>query len=415
MLMASTYLRVAFNNFPSILRSHHIWTIVWVGSLLIFYPQIFLNKILLYTLGYGCLLFLAIQTIWNGMDAANQKRLFWEFYEIAIGVSVFTYFQVTRDYVRLAKITRWAIIFLFITAVMSIISSAIDPLYARNITAATSIIDEGDKARVLSFMRYGGGTYSTAAVFMCLFPILFYYYKNIKLSIIPKFQIIILSITIFLALLGIQIFGNILITVVISIIALLGTKRIKQSILVTSLFLSIIIIIPKGVYVNSLRTVSSYFKEDSDINYKLRDLALFIEAGADIKNNSTGVSTRAERYPMLTRTFLKGPLFGCFYFSDGSTAGYNGLGYHLYWMNKLTVTGLIGFILFLYIPYMFIKENLTKFTSNYKFYYILASLSILSYGLIKAVVGRETWYAFFLILPGLYYLPLLIKKPLNKV
>jgi hypothetical protein len=415
MLIASTYLRVAFNNFPSILRSHHIWTIIWVVSLLIFYPQIFLNKILLYTLGYGCLLFLATVTIWSEMDNANQKRLFWEFYEIGIGVSVFTYFQITRDYIRLAKITKWAIIFFGVTAIMTLIASSVDPSYARNITSATSVLDESERASILSFMHYGGGTYGTAAAFMSLFPIFVYYYKNIKFSPIPKFQIIILSIIIFIALLRIQIFGNILISILFGIITLFGMKKVKQSVLVMVLFILIMFILPKSIYVNTLRSVSNYFEKDSDIQYKFRDMALFIDSGANIKDNTTGVSARVKRYPMLLKTFVKGPLLGCFYFSDGSAEGYNGLGYHLYWMNKLTVTGLIVLIIFLNIPYMFIKENLKNFTSNYKFYYILGSLSILSYGIIKAIIGRETWYAFFIILPGLYYLPLLIKKPLNKV
>jgi hypothetical protein len=79
-------------------------------------------------------------------------------------------------------------------------------------------------------------------------------------------------------------------------------------------------------------------------------------------------------------------------------------------MNKLTIIGIFGLLFFIFIPYNFIRNNLQHFNSTYKFYYILSSLSILTYGLMKNIVGRETWYTFFIILPGLYYLPLLKNK-----
>lgn len=293
---------------------------------------------------------------------------------------------------------------------MSIISSAIDPLYARNIISVSSITSESERESILSLNRYGGGNYSTAIAFMCLYPILIYFYKNIRISIISKKQIIVYSVIIFLALLSMQIFGNILIAIAFGLIALLGMKKIKQSVLVIILLISITVIIPKEVYVNSLLFVSNYFNKDSDINYKIRDLADFFNSGVDTKDNNTTTGSRLERYPILMETFAKSPIFGCYFLSDESGNGYNSSGAHLYWMNKLTVTGIVGFLFFLFIPYSFIKNNLRYFDSTYKFYYILASLSILSYGLIKVIGGREAWYTFFILLPGLYSLPLLKKN-----
>lgn len=410
MLMASTFLPVIFNNLPPIIRSHHLWTFTWIVSLLLFNRGIFLNKAMLYLLAYGLLLYLATETIWSSIDSWNRTRLFFEFYEITIGVSVITYFNQSKDYTSLAKITKWTILFLFITAIMSIISAALDPMYARNLIGLSGVTNESDREAILSFKKYGGGTYSTAAVFMCLFPLLIYYFKNIKISLMSRKQIIIFSIIIFLALLGMQIFGNILIASIFSIIALFGMKKVRQSILIVVLFLSVVVIIPKETYINSLIYISGYFNEDSDLNYKLRDLAIFIETGVRIKDNDTGTGGRAERYPKLMETFVKSPMLGCYFFSDKYGNGYKPEGAHLHWMNKLTVTGIIGFLIFFFIPYNFIKNSLQYFDSTYRFYYILASLSILSYGLIKQIGGRETWYAFFIIIPGIYYLPLLKKK-----
>lgn len=410
MLMASTYLPLIFNNLPPIIGSHHIWTIIWGISLLIFNPKIFLNKTIVYLLAYGLILFLAIETIWSNIDDWNHKRLLFEFYEITIGLSVAIYFLQSKDFISLAKIAKWSLIFLCITAIMSIISSIIDPMYTRDLTGLAAITDESERATILGYKQYGGGTYSTAGAFMCLFPILIYYYKNIKTSLISKKQIITISVILFLALLGMQIFGNILIATLFSIIAIFGMKKIRQSILVIVLFFSFTFIIPKVMYVKGLQSVSDYFEKKLELNYKINDLAIFIESDANIRDNTTATGKRIERYPILFKTFVKRPLAGCYFFSDKSGNGYNGEGAHLYWMNKLTITGIVGFVLFVFISYRFIKNNLGFFDSTYKFYYILASLSILCYGLIKVVGGRETWYAFFIILPGLYYIPLLRKS-----
>ena len=410
MLIASTFLPIVFNNLPPLIRSHHLWTTIWVISLLVFNPKIFLNKTILYVLLYGVFLWLLTQTIWASMDNWNYKRLFFEFYEIAIGVSVITYFLQSKDYIGLAKITKWSIVFLLVTAIMSIISSAIDPLYARNLIGISGVIIESEKEAILSFKKYGGGTYATAGAFMCLFPIFIYYYKNIKISLLSRKLIIVFLIIIFLALLSMQIFGNILIAFLFSIIAITGMRKIKQSILVVVLFFSVLMFTPKDLFVNSLRSVSDYFKKDSELNYKFRDLADYIGTTDDIKEVSTGAGARAERYPLLMKSFVKSPLLGCYFFTDETGYGYSGAGAHLYWMNKLVVTGIIGLVFFIFIPYNFIRNNLKYFNSSYKFYYILASLSIVSLGFMKVIGGRDTWYTFFIILPGLYFLPLLKKQ-----
>jgi hypothetical protein len=406
MLMASTFLPLVFNNLPPLVRSHHLWTVIWGISLLLFNPKIFINKTMVYLFIYGLLLFLATETIWSSIDDWNYKRLFMEFYEIIVGISIITYLFQSKDFITLAKITRWSIAFLLITAIMSLISFSIDPMYARNLTGLAAA-SEAERESALSLKHYGGGTYSTAGAMMCLFPIFIYYYRNIKLSLVPKIYIIIFSILVFFALLGMQIFGNIIIAVIFCIIALMGLKKIRQSILLIFLLFSVTLIIPRDLYVNTSRSLGSLFSKDSELNYKFRDLALFFETGHHIKNSSSDLDKRIARYPMLMETFTKRPLFGCYFFSDETGNGYNAEGAHLHWMNKLTVTGIVGLVFFLIIPFKFIKDNMKYFSSNYKFYYILASLSILSYGLIKQLGGRDTWYTFFIILPGLYFLPLL--------
>ena len=39
--------------------------------------------------------------------------------------------------------------------------------------------------------------------------------------------------------------------------------------------------------------VSDYFKKDSELNYKIRDLAVFFDSGANTKDNNTETGSRA--------------------------------------------------------------------------------------------------------------------------
>ena len=407
--MASAFLPLVFNNLPPVIRSHHLYTTIWGLSLLFFYPKIFLSKIMQYLVFYGLFFFLATNLIWYNIDKMNYYLIFYEFYYITVGVTVITYFIQVKDYLNLAKLVKWSLIFLLITAIMSIVSSFIDPMYARNILNQASITLISEFDNVMKFRKLGGGTYSTAIAFMSLFPILIYSYKNKGSSFFSVTQIIFFSIIFFMALLGIQLFANIMISILIIFISILGIKKINRSLITLILIFSIAFIIPTNIYISTLNTLSNAFSTKSDINFKLNDLAMFLETGAEIETNSTSAGLKAGRYPMLFESFRKSPFLGCYFLSDEYANGYNEAGRHLYWMNKLTTTGILGMILFLFIPFYHLKKLLKNINSEFKFFFLIASFSVLGYGFFKAIDGREAWYTFFIIIPGFYYLPLLKK------
>jgi len=177
-----------------------------------------------------------------------------------------------------------------------------------------------------------------------------------------------------------------------------------------SVFALVLVFIPKNTYINTLSFVSEYFDEESELNYKITDLANYFESEESYETENTGISYRVDRYPLLIETFRKSPIFGCYYNTDSFANGYQEECAHLHWMNKLTVTGIIGIIIFLFILYMNIAKNLNLLNPEYKNYYLIASLTIIVYGFMKVIIGRDIWLAFFVILPGLNYLPLLKKK-----
>ena len=50
----------------------------------------------------------------------NVKTLWVEYYQIAVGCSIITYFHVSKDYLSLAKLVRWVLIFITITSALTI-------------------------------------------------------------------------------------------------------------------------------------------------------------------------------------------------------------------------------------------------------------------------------------------------------
>lgn len=417
MLMSSAFLPLVFNNLPPIIRSHHVWTLIWGLSLILFAPKVFAEKIMIYVLIYGLFLSLMFTVFWINIDDWNKKMLITEYYQVALGVSVFAYFKNTGNIISFAKVTKWSLIFLLITAIMTIISSIIDPLYARKIVSSSAIIQESSRRAILSIQRFGGGGYGTGAAFMSLFPLLIYYFKFNHNKTITKKQIVIYCTVIFFALIGLQIFTYIFLSTLFGILAFFGFKKIRKSLIISIILFTITLSIPNYIYVNTLLSLSNLFEKQTDIKYKLNDLAIFIELGADFNAESTGTGGRVQRYNQLLESFIKSPIIGVFFNSDNNAYGYFNYqtkvqveGTHLHWMNKITTTGIVGLLFFSFILYYHTKNNLRFCNEEYKFFFLLASFSIISCGFFKTLVGREVWYTFFIIVPGMQYLPILNTK-----
>jgi hypothetical protein len=151
--------------------------------------------------------------------------------------------------------------------------------------------------------------------------------------------------------------------------------------------------------------MSSYFDADSNIYYKLNDFAKFIQRPEF--EASTGAGRRAARYPLLFDAFINKPLLG--------DASYNSPFYiveggHLYWMNRLTQWGVLGFLFFVFVLYQIYKRIRSLFDDNFAFYYFLSVSAFILLGLIKNISGREPFLVLIVVIPGLYFLPLLDKK-----
>jgi hypothetical protein len=169
--------------------------------------------------------------------------------------------------------------------------------------------------------------------------------------------------------------------------------------------LGLVVLVPKNIYSDLLINTSKYFNPDSDVYHKLNDMAMVIELGE--LNEKTEVGGRFERYPLLWKGFKVNPVTG--FYNSGRTFDI-APGGHLYWMNKLTVYGIMGFIPFILIFYFYIKKCIKQFDPEFNYYFLISAFSGIGLGLMKSLFGEDFWSMFFFLLPSLYYLPLLKKK-----
>ena len=401
MLLFSTFFYLLFINLPPIIGSHHLWTIIWFLSLIFLYPKIFKNKLFILLLIYGFIIYILLNTLRDNIHPIMKTQIINEFYVFAVAISVLSYFRLEQDYEGFAIIIKWTLLFIFISAIMSIITAYIYPQYARELTGKGEF-NEFEQVKILSYTKYGGGNYSFASALVCLFPMLIYLYKNNDKSIFKKYQILLIGIIFFYTLIKMQIVANILVAFIIIILSLLGRKNLKKSIGIYIILLIIIVAIPSHIYAELFYNAATIFDTNSENYFKLNEMGTFFITGGTVENNA--INTRYARYPLLIQSFLSNPIWG--------GKEWNG---HLFWMNKLAVYGLLGTLPFIYIIYYYVKKNIKYFYDEFSFYFLLSIFSIIGLGLMKALVGRELWYTFFIILPGFYYLQYLKQPQIIKI
>ncbi|MEZ5146692.1 MAG: hypothetical protein R2759_06320 [Bacteroidales bacterium] len=158
----------------------------------------------------------------------------------------------------------------------------------------------------------------------------------------------------------------------------------RQNIIVISTFIILFFVIPKSLYADLLLSLSSNFDPNSETYYKLTDMSKFFESRGDFYGSGTG--GRVARYPLLYEALSDQPILG--YFSGDHTKDIDEGG-HLYWMNRLAIFGIVGFIFYFIFHLNFVKSMLKYFNEEYTFYYLVSVFAFFGLGLMKALAGRE--------------------------
>lgn len=400
MLVITTYFPLIEGYTRFNISNNTYWSFIWLASLFMVVPHVFDDRFLLYVIFFELIfVFVLLNSLWLEVDLWNKQQVKKELFDIIIPISIFTYFRFTNDFSGLAILIKFSLVLIFITALLSIYSAFAEPLYARLMFQAAYTPEQ-----VKLFSKLGGGGYGFAHALVCLFPMVVYFYRNSELAPYSKKIIFIFGLICFIALIKMQIFANIILSIFTFIFSLAGSKRIKKSLILFAFLLLCITSIPNTIYAEILSKVSVYFDPESEVFFKLNDMSKFIEVGDKVV--STGIGYRANRYALLWDSFISSPFLGVFYYN----VPYYQEGAHLYWFNRLTVYGFLGIFPFILIFYFYVNKIIKLFDQEFIFYFLLSLFSGLGYGLMKNITERPFWYMIFLILPGIYYLHLVTTK-----
>ncbi len=393
----STLFYTLANNLPKGVGSFRfLWGPLSLVTIIIQNPSLFKKRPLYNLIFYGLISVGILQyTLWQYMSDLHRFRILEEFFNLSIVIAIWSYYKENNKLEYLGKISEIAFFFIILSLIITNVVLFYEPLIIRN--SGNAFRSSPRQLRIA--IRTGAIGYGYAQGIVVMIPLLIYHIKKrIRLLFGYKGLIAVLMLFIITNLRS-QVFANILIGTFITIFSIAGAKRKKIVLIYMIIVLTIAILIPTSVYIDLLRSVSTYFPEESNTYYKLNDFALFLDDPTF--DESTAAGTRAERYPMLLEAFSENPLLGDASYDSKYDIREGG---HLYLMNRLAIWGLFGFAFFVSLLYK-IYSNIENRIHDVerKYYYMLSILTYIMFGLMKNIGGREPWFILILIIPGLYF------------
>jgi hypothetical protein len=404
-LTTSLYV-VAFHLPPLVGSFRFFWAPLALLAIFYVQPAAYTRKPMISLLLFVIMFLGVLQyTLWSNMDDWNRNGLLEEFYTIVVFLVILSYYKVANDFKGLARLGKLSFYFIIITIIMSHIALFYDPLIIR--TSASTL--DFTPFQETIYKNTGSGGYGYMQALVCFLPILIYHIKYRQRMVFPRGVLIVVLLLILTLQIRAQIFGNIINTALITAISFFGAGKTKISYILIAIVVILFWAIPSSFYSNTLVSLSSNFSTDSENYTKLNDFASFIEKPE--LTATTGAGGRAERYPQLFEALIASPFLGDASYKSPYDIEAGG---HLYWMNKLTTWGIIGFSIFIYVLYQIYKSIRSLFNATYGFYYFLSVSVFVFSGLMKVLGGRESYLVLIIVIPGLYFLPLLEQKTIAK-
>jgi hypothetical protein len=402
--MGVVFLPIVFSRIPTPFDRPFIYLIFWLTFILLFHTKIFYSyksifPIYLFVLVY----FISIPLFWTNVTIGNSGHLSnaWLIKEIIytfLSILMCTYFLKVKDYYGFGLVTLVALTFIAITSLTSIVGLTIFP------SATREMVNRGaaDMGVLIIYQNMGIGSYGFFSGAVFLFPTLFYYFKQSEISLKLKVLLFCFMLLSFYAIFKSAMTTAFLTTVLFSIAAyrMKGSSFLKQTII--PLLIIILIFIIFSQLISSFFFLLADFTKGTHYEFKFNEMGKAIKSG-DFDPNSTQNYINRER---LSRSyfsileFLKNPIIG-----GGESMG------HAFWLDRLGMFGLVGFLPWIFIFKTQIQKNIKLFKGNYKVFYYLSFSAFITYGLFKGGLDSiEISVCVFFLAPGIYFLRYLKKE-----
>ncbi|MCF7916342.1 MAG: hypothetical protein K9L61_01010 [Candidatus Omnitrophica bacterium] len=397
LLATSAYTLPLFGrNLPVLRTSLFYWGGLVLLAVLFANLSVFFKKPIIFLLVYGVVMLGLLPSILWDIPEWDQKVMLNDFWSLLIFTTIFSYYYLQKGFEWLARISKINLILIVVTLITTNIALCFYPLLVRDSVEITARYDASRRSifQITGAMDYG---YSQAVIF--LIPFLIYHIKAKSQKLFSKKVCIFMLLLVFITLVRIQFFANLVIGFFIAILSFMPPKTAKKSFALIILFFILFLIVPHSFYGQILVSIGSHFNPDSVMYSKLNDLAIFIQKSGD--GPVTQVDIRMARYPLLFKAFMTHPFLGVA--SDGASFGI-GPGRHIYFMYNLTLWGIFGFLFFIFVLYQVFKTIIFSLEEKFRFYYFLSVFGFILLGLCKHISSLEPFLMLIVIIPGLYFL-----------
>lgn len=115
-----------------------------------------------------------------------------------------------------------------------------------------------------------------ATAIVALIPLIIYFYRNHQITFINRKYLVISFLFVLFAIIRMQIFANLLVALLMILLSMQRTSRLKQTAFYIGLVLFLLVLVPNQVYYDAFIISSSYFDPQSNLHFKLVDMALFL-------------------------------------------------------------------------------------------------------------------------------------------
>lgn len=383
-------LLILFENLPFPFSTFYLYFLLFIGFLVIFKPIVFTEKTNKHVLFFAIFYFLFyLLGIYKPSDAYNLNWLFIsELMPILIATLFFAYFIITNDYKNLIIIIRFLLVFIFITAITSIIGLTFFPDAARGLAGPLAQNQEFELIRL--YQRIGIAGYDFYYGLAFSMPVFIFLVKKHWDEKIKRYILLLFILTILYAIIKSQLTTSFLFSLLAIAFSVFGGKSIKKSFLYLIITLIIIIFIPTQFYADTIRSISTIVPGET-LQGRLKDLSITIEnLDQDIKQQETHVSKRAERIPYLLNNFKQSPIIG-----GGKSTGHN------FWLDRLSLFGIIGFIPWIILLNSIIKQRIRKIRKEYVYYFLLSITLLIAIGFLKNSGGKILYLLVFFMVPSI--------------
>lgn len=403
--MANIFLMIVFNNLPFPLSSVVLYTILFSLITLLFYPQLLVTKGMILVYLFVIIYLIGIPLVWNDRqvgwgDPINYRWIVQEMVPVYTSILIFTYFIYVRDFKGLALVVFYTFLFILITSITSIIGLSRFPMAARD--SGGTLMEQGMYNLLVYYRKIGIATFGFFTGISLVIPVVIYSLKKFHFGIIKGiFYIGSLTIIVYGILMA-RYTNAILFTVVLFSISIIHLKNLKRLTLIGLFALILVILVPSSQIAGLFYFASKQFK-GTLTEERLFDAGLTIEfKDIDRLHGKEHAARKLGRIPELIDSFIGNPLIG-----GGENYSHN------FWLDRLSLFGLIGFLPWLLIVMYQIRNNLKIFNQDYKPYYILAMFSFIALGFINNMGGSQFFTIVFFLIPGTYFLKYLSKVQSN--